>query len=184
MIGNWVFGMIERIWDSEKGKYRAGRKVFIVVDKRNIATLRPIITKYVRPESLLYSDGWGAYRKAGTWKRVASDGNKVPFFQKHKWVNHNKHFVDPTDGTHTNTIEGAWGRSKACVPAKHYCDEVALQQHLFKQMWDAKWKDNLWAGMIEALQMVRFDERSKILVISYCDDVTGKRKMLGWRWKE
>ena len=52
MDGHWVFGGIKRVTE----------KCFLVeVDKRDSATLIPIIKKYIRPGSTIFSDEWKAY---------------------------------------------------------------------------------------------------------------------------
>ena len=48
----WVFGMIER--DSNK-------VILYLVEKRDEATLLPLILKHVEPGSCTFTDGWGSY---------------------------------------------------------------------------------------------------------------------------
>ena len=50
--GHWVFGGTERI---------TGKSFMVEVDKRDAATLLPIIQQYIRPGSVVYSDEWRAY---------------------------------------------------------------------------------------------------------------------------
>lgn len=73
----WVFGGIER---------ETGQVFMVPVEKRDAATLVPIIQKWILPDSTIISDCWGAYNK------LASLG------YKHVTVNHSKNFVDPETG--------------------------------------------------------------------------------------
>ena len=64
---------------------------------RSAATLIPLIKKFIRPNSVIISDGWKAYNSIG------SEG------YEHKVVNHSENFVDPHDPeTHTQTVERLW----------------------------------------------------------------------------
>ena len=56
------------------------RTIFVVVPNRRASTLRPIIEKYVKPNTLVFSDGWRAY--------TCLDGRF-----RHHVVEHNKRFV-------------------------------------------------------------------------------------------
>lgn len=85
----WVFGGIDR--DS--------RECFLVlVDRRDAATLLPVIQQYIRPGTTIYSDQWRAYNQ------IANDPNGYT----HQKVNHSRHFVDPNTGVHTQNIENMW----------------------------------------------------------------------------
>jgi transposase-like protein len=63
-------------------------------NRRDAATLVPIIERHVHPGTMIYSDGWAAYR-----------GLQEAGYQ-HQTVIHDRNFVDPDTGTHTQTIEG------------------------------------------------------------------------------
>ena len=73
-------------------------------------TLPPIIVvaeplqAFVKPGSMIYSDGFRGYR------RLAHLG------YEHKWVNHNKEYVS-MEGVHTNRMEGLWGVVKRWLPS-------------------------------------------------------------------
>ena len=74
----WLFGGIERV----------SKERFVVAltgdgDKRDKATLVPLIKKYIKPGSIVYSDCWGAYK--GLDK----------FGYQHYAVNHSENIVDP-----------------------------------------------------------------------------------------
>ena len=86
----WVFGMVER-----------GTKkcVLHMVDDRKRETLLPIITRYVKPGTTIYSDQWAAYNT------IPNEG------YNHLTVNHNVQFKS-SEGCCTNAIEGLWGLAK------------------------------------------------------------------------
>ncbi|MCW3120457.1 MAG: hypothetical protein JWM28_4539 [Chitinophagaceae bacterium] len=82
----WVLGFIQR-----DGLFRA----FAVPD-REAVYLHPIIRKYIKPSSVLISDGWRGYRGLTDdyHHHVVKDGRKAYAYNPE---------------VHTNTIEGAWG---------------------------------------------------------------------------
>ena len=98
----WVFGMVCRetnqhvLWLCPRDK---GGKF-----KRTKPALWPIIQAFVKPGSMIYSDGFRGYRK------LAHLG------YEHKWVNHNKEYVSK-EGVHTNRMEGLWGVVKRWLPS-------------------------------------------------------------------
>lgn len=86
--GVWVVGGVERT---------AERKCFLVtVQNRNKETLNAIITKFVKPGSIVRTDGWGGYVDIPR----LHNGSLI-----HEVVNHSEEFVTAS-GVHTNTIEG------------------------------------------------------------------------------
>ena len=62
--------------------------------------LLPLIQKYVKPGTTIYTDQWSSY----------NDLQNRAFL--HQTVNHTLHFVDPVTGVHTNTCEGMWHHIK------------------------------------------------------------------------
>ena len=80
----WVFG-----------GYDVATKVgfMVPVDRRDAATLLPIIQQYIAPGTTIISDLWAAYNTIGT------------LGYQHLTVNHSLNFVDPTTGACTNHIE-------------------------------------------------------------------------------
>ncbi|KCZ78209.1 hypothetical protein H311_00765 [Anncaliia algerae PRA109] len=94
--GVWVFGIVERT---------PQRKILLFpVEKRDRATLFDLINKYIKKQSIIYSDGWRAYNT------LHLEG------YYHYVVNHSIAFVNPLDGVHTNTIEGNCSSVKASIP--------------------------------------------------------------------
>ena len=64
-----------------------------IVNRRDSATLLPIIQASVAPGSIVHSDEWNAYRQIQSQTGLT-----------HRTVNHSLHFVSPT-GVHTNNVE-------------------------------------------------------------------------------
>lgn len=94
--GQWVFGGIER---------GTGKCFLVPVEKRDRATLIPLIQKYINPGSIIISDCWRAYD-------VLSE-----YDFEHLKVNHSVNFVDPQSGAHTNTVESLWRHVKNRIPS-------------------------------------------------------------------
>jgi transposase-like protein len=97
--GIWIFGMVEKTQE---------RKIIMLpIHDRSAETLQRLITKYIHPESIIYSDMWGGYRSLSNlnWD--------------HQMVNHKLHFRDPVTGVHTNTIEGNWSGLKEKIPKRY-----------------------------------------------------------------
>jgi len=75
----WVFGIVTT-------EFSPARGYFQVVERRDIATLDPIISKCIRPGTEVSSDDWAAYRDMA--RRI----NNVA---THRVVVHARNFVDP-----------------------------------------------------------------------------------------
>ena len=85
--GTWVLGGVER----------GTSNCFLVPcprNKRDAATLLPLIRSYVRPGSIIMTDGWAAYNQ------LSSSG------YYHFNVNYSTNFVNPITGAHINAQEG------------------------------------------------------------------------------
>lgn len=93
----WVFGLV---WARPDG---VRERRFFRVEKRDRATLRPIIEQHVAGGTTIVSDCWKAYHGLGDW--CPSNGGP-PYL--HKTVNHSENFVDPASGAHTQRIESCW----------------------------------------------------------------------------
>lgn len=93
----WVFGLLE-VHSSHR------RPILKMVRSRAQRTLIPIIRKYVKRGSTIYSDSWRAYVRA-------LNGHGY----QHYPVNHSENFVDPNTGSHTQHIERAWQTIKGQV---------------------------------------------------------------------
>ena len=162
--GNWVFGAIEYI-EGPGGKMQAGNFFACVVEERTEEYLKPIIETHIAPGSLIYSDCWKAYDKIAEWKWLPpiEGAELVNRYTGHQRVCHQYEFK-AIDGTHTNLIEGYWRVSKSDIPNRYYHDAENLQEYLFYSMWRAKWRGDLWNGIISTLQIIRFSKKRKSIV--------------------
>ncbi|KAI4293306.1 hypothetical protein PAPHI01_2580 [Pancytospora philotis] len=84
-----------------------------IVRPRNQETLLTIIADICRPGTTVASDMWRAYRNLS--RKLG---------MQHRTVNHSLNFVNPVDGTHTQTIESYWAKQKdriQCVTKLYQC---------------------------------------------------------------
>ena len=99
-----MFGLVDT-------SHTPGVRYMEIVQQRNATTLLPIINAHVAPGTVIHSDEWAAYR------RVAS----LPNVSSHSTVNHSVTLVDPTTGTHTQTVESYWNRCKTKLKRMKGC---------------------------------------------------------------
>lgn len=125
--GTWILGMIEIIPD---GKVRGGRyRLEICPDnKRDAATLIPLIMKHVLPETTIVTDLWKSYFGL-------TDKGYVHFT-----VNHSKNFLDPLTGANTQTIESSWRSVKRSLKTGIRSDYLA--EHLCEYLYRREVKMN------------------------------------------
>lgn len=110
----WVFGMYDR-------QRRVGWIEF--VESRDAPTLLPLIQRYVRPGTMIYSDGWAAY-------------NNLPNIgYGHDRVIHADNFVDPVTGVHTNGVEAYWSRAKQKLKAVYGSRLHMVPSYLDEYLW-------------------------------------------------
>ena len=96
-----------------------------VVQRRNAATLLPIIQAHTAPGSIIHSDEWAAYRQVSGLPTVAA----------HNTVNHSLNFVDPASGTHTQHVKSYWSRAKYKIKRMKGCHAHQLTSYLDEFMW-------------------------------------------------
>lgn len=107
-----VFGLLKR-----------GGKVYAkVIPDASSATLIPIITNKIVPDSVVYTDSWSAY-------------NAIDVTQFHHFrINHSELFADRHN--HINGIENFWNQAKRHlrkyngIPARHF--NLFLQECVFR----------------------------------------------------
>jgi hypothetical protein len=115
--GPWVFGLYCKRDDGVTDRR------FFIVEKRDRATLLPIIQREVEVGSTIHSDEWRAYSNL-------SDHGYV-----HKTVNHQLHFIDPETGANTQSIESTWRRVKVKYGIKTRGATNLLERQLMEEWW-------------------------------------------------
>ena len=82
--------------------YNPARGYFQVVDRRNAATLLPLIQWCIRLGTEVHSDDWAAYRRVAALPNVSS----------HRVVVHRHNFVDLCTAVRTQEAESAWSQNR------------------------------------------------------------------------
>ena len=117
-----MFGMVDTSQSPALGYMQ-------IVDRRDAATLLPIINDHVAPGTSVHSDKWVTYNRISSLSNVGS----------HSTVNHSVTFVDPTTetstGTHTQHVESYWNRCKTKIKRMKDCVEHPIPSYLDEFMW-------------------------------------------------
>ena len=130
-IDVWIFGLIER---------DTNRLILFPVDDRSKDTLVPIIRKFVKLGTTIYSDSWSSYLTL----------NKEGF--KHFTVCHKQNFKQVYEEittkekveVHTNRIEGAWKHAKDYFRTMNGCSFTTFESNLCAVMWHNWVKTNVF----------------------------------------
>ena len=96
-----------------------------IVPDRTTATLLPIIQAHLQPGTIVHSDQWAAYQQVQSLPNVAT----------HDTVSHSVEFVNSTTGTHTQTVESYWNRTKRRFKAMKGCHATMLPSYLDEFLW-------------------------------------------------
>ena len=96
-----------------------------LVQRRDAATLLPIIQAHVLPNTTIFSDEWSAYNQI----------QQLPNVLSHQTVNHSLHFVDPATGVHTQNVESYWNRVKTKFKRMKGVHLHQLPSYLDEFMW-------------------------------------------------
>ena len=99
--GHWVFGGVERI---------TGECFMVEVERRNAATLIPIIQQYIRPGSIIFSDEWAAYNQITAATGMAT-------------------------GVHTQGVESMWSCCKRLMREERTMHSKLFDMYLPEFMW-------------------------------------------------
>ena len=97
-----------------------------MVEKRDRASIIPIIQQVLLPGSEVHTDDFASYHNLPV---------HVPNVTRHRVVIHSDSFVDPLTGVHTQEIESAWSRLKLKIKEKKGVRPAQLQSFLDEQMW-------------------------------------------------
>ena len=115
----WFFGGVER----------GTSNCFLVpVERRNSATLLPLIRNHIHPGTTIISDCWSAYGGIEAMGEL----------YEHFTVNHSQNFIDPTTGAHTNTIEGTWAYFKCRHKEEHGTSREMFASYIAQFIWRKK----------------------------------------------
>ena len=100
---SWRGKLIQEEYYPNSGIFKESGKCFVVqAPDQNAKTLLECIKDNIPPGTVIYEDYWRSYQE----NELEAAG------YKHFTVNHKYHFVNPNDGTHTQTIERSWGSAK------------------------------------------------------------------------
>ena len=130
----WVFGLVDCSTTPAMGYME-------VVERRDAATIMPIIERVVRSGSMIHSDQWKAYGKIASKECYG-----------HKTVNHKLHFVDPETGVHTQTIESYWNKHKHTIKKMNGCQRDSLASYLDEFMWKERNRGQKFMNFLELLK--------------------------------
>lgn len=137
--GVWILGGVEQTEE---------RKLFLTkVRTRDAATLEAILTRFIRPGSIIVTDLWRGY----------SGLSLIPGFEQHLTVNHSQYFTDPDTHANTNAIEGSWNGIKLNIrPRSRTWDKI--DEHLLEFIWRRKNNRDIWNGFLRALKIVHYND--------------------------
>ncbi|XP_045121432.1 uncharacterized protein LOC123510360 isoform X2 [Portunus trituberculatus] len=99
----------------------------VFVPNKEAATLLPIIQQYVRPGSIIHTDGLASYDGIG-------EIDVQPPYIHHR-VDHSGDFVDPNTGASTNHVEEYWRRAEQKFRAEKYWGKAKQK---FKAMYGSQ----------------------------------------------
>ena len=112
-------------------------------NKRDQATLIPLIKRHVAPGALIITDCWAAYNN------LEQEGFM------HETVNHSQHFVDPRTGAHTQQIESLWRALNRRMPRRGVPkNEEAYGMHVGEFLGFRKNKDDPFVNLIRDISRV------------------------------
>jgi transposase-like protein len=131
---DWVFGICD--------KTPGGRVYMTCVERRDRATLLPIIAKYVDHDARVYSDEWAPYNALNRQGRF------------HLSVCHKHNFVDPETLADTQRIESLWASCKSWLRARHYRCQAFRNEYVAEWCWrynhQKDWH-NIWVSILNQI---------------------------------
>ena len=130
----WVFGILDTSTSPGIGYME-------IVNKRDAATLLPIIQSVVQQGSIIHSDEWRAY----------NDIQGLGF--THRTVNHSVNFVDGQTGVHTQAIESYWNKHKSHIKMMRGCRRNSLHEYLQEFMWRDRFYRNAFDNLCNHISL-------------------------------
>jgi transposase-like protein len=110
----WVVGLFDRT--TKVGHVQ-------LIEGRSEDDLLPIIQSVCVPGSTIYTDGWSGYNGLSNLGFI------------HGVVVHERHFVDPETGVHTNNVESYWKRCKRKLKQINGARGDMLGSYLDEFLW-------------------------------------------------
>jgi hypothetical protein len=127
--GVWVCGGVERTPE---------RRVFLkIVTDRSKETLHSVLSTFILPGSIIYTDLWKGY------------GGLETIGFEHLTVNHSQTFRDPETGVCTNAIEGTWNGLKLLMAPRQRTKEC--EDFLWEFIWRRSNEKDLWNAFCRCL---------------------------------
>ena len=117
----WVFGIVTT-------QHLPAKSYFDEVERRDMATLHPIISRCVLPGTEVHSDDLASYRQ--TDQRINNTSNDCSPTQL-RWPSHY--------GVDTQEIESCWNSLKLGQKTRRRIRREDLQSYLDEQMW-RRWR--------------------------------------------
>lgn len=129
--GHWVFGGVEVGTNNR----------FLVPcpgNRRDAATLLPLIQRWILPGTRITSDMWAAYGGVAN----------LPQAYLHDTVNHSRHFVDPQTGVHTQRIESMWSAVKRKFKRMCGTSDALFESYLNEFLWRKAHRENQFMNIL------------------------------------
>lgn len=129
----WVLGMIDRTTKHCHVQ---------LVPNRTRDTIIPIIQAHVTVGTTIHSD------EAAIYGILSQRG------YHHKTVKHKENYVNPIDGTHTNTVENFWTHLKHRFKKLHGVNYTQLPLHLDEHMyrWNKKFEGPVFEQLLNEIR--------------------------------
>ena len=131
----WVFSIVDGATIPATGFMR-------VVENRSASTLLPIIQEVVRSGSVVHSDQWRGYMNLQRNLGLS-----------HQTVNHSVHFVDPSTGVHTQTIESYWCKHKIAIKVMKGICRKTLPAYLDECMWRDRFQTTAFTSICDHIML-------------------------------
>ena len=113
-----------------------------MVQRRDSATLLPIIWKHVYPGTTVWSYQWRAYSRLQT-----------AYGYDHQTVIHSENFIDPHTACHTQLIECLWDQAKTKI-LRTMRGSKLLESHL-AEFWYRSVHKNMFESILNDMKNYR-----------------------------
>ena len=105
----WLFGMVCSVHHKFYGEF---------IEDKSHQSIIPLISRHIQRGAVIHSDGANVYKCLSQ------------MFYTHRYVIHDKYYVDPYTGVHSNCIENVWGNLKMYLKKIRGSQSQMLDGHL------------------------------------------------------